>query len=45
MRDVDQPLFKIKNREDFIFIPTEFALVDGVPDAIRKGPGMRDALA
>lgn len=26
-------------------MPTEFCLVDGVPDSIRKGAGMRDALA
>jgi hypothetical protein len=26
-------------------LPTEFCIVDGVSDAQRKGPGMRDALA
>jgi len=44
VRDVNQPLFKIKIANDFIYIPPEFTLVDGVPDAIRASPAMRDAL-
>lgn len=44
VRDVNQPLFKIKNQNDFIYIPPEFTLVDGVPDDIKKSRGMRDAL-
>ena len=43
-RDVNQPLFMIKNQNDFIYIPPEFTLVDGVPDDIKKSAGMRDAL-
>ena len=27
------------------YLPSEFCLLDGVPDSIRKGAGMRDALA
>jgi len=40
-----QPLFLIKIAEDMHYLPTEFCLLDGVPDSVRKGPGMRDALA
>ena len=29
---------------EFAYLPPEFTIVDGVPDAVRKGPGMRDAL-
>lgn len=45
VRDFDQPLIQIKVQEQYIYIPPEFVLIDGVPDAIRKSPGMRDALA
>ena len=27
------------------YLPTEFCLMDGVPDSVRKTAGMRDALA
>ena len=40
-----QPLFLIKNQERNFYLPPEFCLIDGVPDEIRKGRGMRDALA
>ena len=42
--DTRQPLFVIKMSNDFLYLPPEFTIVDGVPDHIRKGPGMRDAL-
>ena len=29
---------------DFLYLPPEFTIIDGVPDHIRKGPGMREAL-
>jgi len=40
-----QPLFLIKNQDRNFYLPPEFCLIDGVPDEIRKGRGMRDALA
>jgi|LauGreDrversion4_2_1035121.scaffolds.fasta_scaffold62233_4 hypothetical protein len=40
-----QPMFLVKVAEREFFLPTEFCLLDGVPDSVRKGPGMRDALA
>ena len=40
-----QPMFLVKVAEKEFFLPTEFCLLDGVPDSVRKGPGMRDALA
>lgn len=41
----NQPLFMIKIAECYHYLPPEFCLIDGVPDSVRKGPGMRDALA
>lgn len=29
---------------EFVYLPPEFTILDGVPDTVRKGPGMRDAL-
>lgn len=40
-----QPMFLVKVAEKEFYLPTEFCLLDGVPDSVRKGPGMRDALA
>ena len=42
--DFRQPLFVVKMANDFLYLPPEFTILDGVPDHIRKGPGMRDAL-
>jgi len=42
--DNKQPLFLIKVADQFHHLPTEFCLIDGVPDSIRKSAGMRDAL-
>ena len=39
-----QPLFVIKMSNDYLYLPPEFTILDGVPDSVRKGPGMRDAL-
>ena len=30
--------------DDYLYLPPEFTILDGVPDSVRKGPGMRDAL-
>ena len=40
-----QPMFVVKVAEKSHYLPTEFCLLDGVPDSVRKGAGMRDALA
>ena len=32
-------------RDQFVFLPPELCLLDGVPDQIRNSPGMRDCLA
>ena len=45
MTDPRQPLFVIRNQDRDFHLPPEFCLIDGVPDEIRKGRGMRDALA
>ena len=42
---IKQPMFLVKVAEKSHYLPTEFCLIDGVPDSVRKGPGMRDALA
>mmetsp|Transcript_12297 Transcript_12297/g.16682 ORF Transcript_12297/g.16682 Transcript_12297/m.16682 type:complete len:98 (-) Transcript_12297:980-1273(-) len=42
--DFEQPLFVVKMGNDFLYLPPEFTILDGVPDTVRKGPGMRDAL-
>ena len=42
--DFRQPLFVVKMGNDFLYLPPEFTIIDGVPDHIRKGPGMREAL-
>jgi hypothetical protein len=39
-----QPLFLIKIAEHSHHLPTEFCLLDGVPDSVRKSAGMREAL-
>jgi len=43
--DPNQPCFLVKMGDQHHFLPSEFCLLDGVPDSIRKGAGMRDALA
>lgn len=43
--DFNQPCFLVKIGEFEQLLPVEFCLLDGVPDSIRKGAGMRDALA
>lgn len=45
VRDPKQPLFRVQISDNEYFLPSEFCILDGVPDSIRKGPGMRDALA
>jgi hypothetical protein len=40
-----QPMFLVQVAGKSHYLPTEFCLLDGVPDSVRKGPGMRDALA
>ena len=42
--DFRQPLFVVKMANDFLYLPPEFTIVDGVPDHVKKGPGMREAL-
>lgn len=42
--DPRQPLFVIKMSQDYLYLPPEFTILDGVPDSVRKGAGMRDAL-
>ena len=42
--DTRQPLFLIKIADSEHYLPPEFCLLDGVPDSVRKGAGMRDAL-
>lgn len=43
--DYNQPLFLVKVTDQDYYLPTEFCMLDGVPESIRKGAGMRDALA
>lgn len=38
-------MFLIKAAGNEFYLPTEFCLLDGVPESVRKGAGMRDALA
>lgn len=38
-------MFLVRIADRDFHLPTEFCLLDGVPDSVRKGPGMRDALA
>jgi hypothetical protein len=38
-------MFLVKIAEKDYYLPTEFCLLDGISDSVRKGPGMRDALA
>ena len=45
MTDFNQPCFLVKVGDQNQYLPSEFCLLDGVPDSIRKGAGMRDALA
>ena len=45
VKHFDQPLFLVRMSEIDCYLPPEFCLLDGVPDSIRKGAGMRDALA
>lgn len=45
VREPRQPLFLIKMGEQMNYLPPEFCIIDGVPDSVRKGAGMRDALA
>lgn len=40
-----QPLFSVKVAGNDTMLPTEFCLLDNVPDHVRKSPAMRDALA
>ena len=43
--DFKQPLFLVKVTDQDYYLPPEFCMLDGVPDSVRKGAGMRDALA
>lgn len=45
VRNTSQPLFLIKNQDKNFYLPPEFCLIDGVSEEVRKGRGMRDALA
>ena len=45
LQQPDQPLFVCKVAQKEFYLPPELCLIDGVPDAVRKGAGMRDALA
>jgi len=45
VRNMKQPLFLIKNQDKNFYLPPEFCLIDGVSDEVKKGRGMRDALA
>ena len=45
VRSPNQPLFLIKNQDKNFYLPPEFCLIDGVSDEVKKGRGMRDALA
>lgn len=38
-------MFLVKIADKTFYLPTEFCLIDGVPDSLKKGPGMRDCLA
>ena len=38
-------MFEVKIAGKCFHLPTEFCLIDGVPDSLKKGPGMRDALS
>ncbi len=40
-----QPLFVVRMGETRMHLPTEFCLTDGVPDSMRRGREMRDAMA
>lgn len=42
--DFDQPLFVVKMANEYAYLPPEFTILDGVPDSVRKGQGMREAL-
>lgn len=41
----NQPLFLVKVAQREFYLPPELCLIDGVPAEMRKGAGMRDALA
>jgi len=45
IREPRQPLFLVKMGENMSYLPPEFCIIDGVPDSVRKGAGMRDALS
>ena len=45
MTDFNQPCFLVRITDQEYYLPPEFCLLDGVEDSIRKGAGMRDALA
>ena len=45
MTQPQQPLFICKVGEALMHLPTEFCLIDGVPDSMRNGRDMRDAMA
>jgi hypothetical protein len=38
-------MFVVKVAGNFFHLPTEFCLLDGVPDSVKKSQGMRDALS
>ena len=42
--DFKQPLFRVKLNDTDGYLPSEFCLLDGVPDSFRKSFGMREAL-
>ena len=43
--DFNQPCFLVRITDQDYYLPSEFCLLDGVEESIRKGAGMRDALA
>lgn len=45
MTQGDQPMFSVNIAGRVCYLPSEFCLIDGIPDSLKKGPGMRDALA
>lgn len=44
LTQVKQPLLEVKIAKKICFLPPEFCLIDGVPEQIKKGAGMRKVL-
>jgi len=40
----DQPLLQVKNGPEFIYLPPELCLLDGVETSVKKSRKMRDVL-